>query len=154
MRKNLLHRKQFLKILWSEFWKGWFKLVHILGCLGMYVLWCCGSVFQELFTFIHLALTILCLAWNYFHGFFECVPKRFKLIFSKLPAHSGITPSGGWSSVRYTTAIETYAFLITYACCSVPIPLTVWGIIASNTPSTSGTMAEKNGHFHYGNCLD
>ena len=36
VKQDLLHKKQFLKILWSEFWKGGFQLMLILVLLGMY----------------------------------------------------------------------------------------------------------------------
>ena len=31
VKQDLLHKKQFLKILWSEVWKGGFQLIQILG---------------------------------------------------------------------------------------------------------------------------
>ena len=36
VKQDLLHKKQFLKILWSEVWKGGFQLMQILVLLGMY----------------------------------------------------------------------------------------------------------------------
>ena len=36
VKQDLLHKKQFLKILWSEVWKGGFQLMQILDLLGMY----------------------------------------------------------------------------------------------------------------------
>ena len=36
VKQDLLHKKQFLKILWSEVWKGGFQLMLILVLLGMY----------------------------------------------------------------------------------------------------------------------
>ena len=36
VKQDLLNKKQFLKILWSEVWKGGFHLIQILGLLGMY----------------------------------------------------------------------------------------------------------------------
>ena len=38
MKQDLLHEKQFLKILWSEVWKiqFQFQLMQILGVMGMY----------------------------------------------------------------------------------------------------------------------
>ena len=36
VKQDLLHKKQFLKILWSEVWKGGFQLMEILVLLGMY----------------------------------------------------------------------------------------------------------------------
>ena len=36
VKQDLLHKKQFLKILWSEVWKGRFQLMLILVLLGMY----------------------------------------------------------------------------------------------------------------------
>ena len=34
-KRDLLNKKQFLKTLWSEVWKGGFQLMQILGQLGM-----------------------------------------------------------------------------------------------------------------------
>ena len=36
VKQDLLHKKQFLKILWSEVWKGGIQLMLILVLLGMY----------------------------------------------------------------------------------------------------------------------
>ena len=36
VKQDLLSKKQFLKVLWSEVWKGGFQLIQILGLLGMY----------------------------------------------------------------------------------------------------------------------
>ena len=36
VKQDLLHKKQFLKNLWSDVWKGGFQLMQILGVLGMY----------------------------------------------------------------------------------------------------------------------
>ena len=36
VKQDLLNKKQFLKILWSEVWKGGFQLMQILGLLGIY----------------------------------------------------------------------------------------------------------------------
>ena len=36
VKQDLLNKKQFLKILWSEVWKGVFQLMHILDLFGMY----------------------------------------------------------------------------------------------------------------------
>ena len=36
VKQDLLNKKQFLKILWSEVWKGGFQLIQILGLLGVY----------------------------------------------------------------------------------------------------------------------
>ena len=36
VKQGLLHRKQFLKILWSEVRKGGLQLMQILGLLGMH----------------------------------------------------------------------------------------------------------------------
>ena len=36
VKQDLLNKKQFLKILWSEVWKGEFQLMQILGLYGMY----------------------------------------------------------------------------------------------------------------------
>ena len=37
VKQDLLHKKQFLKILWSEVWKGGFKSMLILVLLGIYI---------------------------------------------------------------------------------------------------------------------
>ena len=55
-----LNKKQFLKILWSDVWKGGFQLIQILGLLGMYF----DAVVVEVKTFLllfRLALAILCI---------------------------------------------------------------------------------------------
>ena len=36
VKQDLDNKKHFLKILSSEFWKGGFQLIQILGLLGMY----------------------------------------------------------------------------------------------------------------------
>ena len=36
VKQDLLHKKQFLKILWRKVWKGGFQLMLILDLLGMY----------------------------------------------------------------------------------------------------------------------
>ena len=36
MKQDLLNKKQFLTILWSEVWKWGFPLMQILGLLGMF----------------------------------------------------------------------------------------------------------------------
>ena len=59
VKQDLLHKKQFLKILWSEVWKGGFQLIQILGLMGMYF----DTVVVEVETFLllfRLALAILC----------------------------------------------------------------------------------------------
>ena len=38
VKQDLLNKKQFLKILGSEVWKGGFQLMQILGLLGTYFL--------------------------------------------------------------------------------------------------------------------
>ena len=47
-KQDLLDKKQFLKILWSEVWKGGFQLIQILGLLGMYF----DAVVVEVKTFL------------------------------------------------------------------------------------------------------
>ena len=37
VKQDLHNKKQFLKILWSEIWKGGFQLMQILGLLGIYI---------------------------------------------------------------------------------------------------------------------
>ena len=36
VKQDLLNKKQFLKILWSEVWKKGIQLMQILSLLGMY----------------------------------------------------------------------------------------------------------------------
>ena len=36
VKQDLLNKKQFLKILWSDAWKGGFQLMQILGLLSMH----------------------------------------------------------------------------------------------------------------------
>ena len=50
VKQDLLNKKQFLKILWSEVWKGGFQLIQILGLLGMFF----DAVVAELKTFLLL----------------------------------------------------------------------------------------------------
>ena len=59
VKQDLLHKKQFLKILWSEVWKGRFQLMLILGRLGMYFDTVVVFVTSQTLLF-RLALTILC----------------------------------------------------------------------------------------------
>ena len=59
VKQDLLHKKQFLKILWSEVRKGGFQLIQILGLLGMYF----DAVVVEVKPFLllfRLALAVLC----------------------------------------------------------------------------------------------
>ena len=63
VKQDLLNKKQFLKILWSEVWKGGISIDTDSGPLW-YVLLCCGSRSQDFFTFIqigsgHTVLTIV-----------------------------------------------------------------------------------------------
>ena len=59
VKQDLLNKKQFLKILWSEVWKGGFQLMQILGLLGMYFDAVVVEVEKYLLLF-RLALAILC----------------------------------------------------------------------------------------------
>ena len=71
VKQDLLHKKQFLKILWSVVWKGGFQLKQILSLLGMYF----DAAVVEVKTFLllfRLALAILCdlkgfTLWNNFN---------------------------------------------------------------------------------------
>ena len=59
VKQDLLSKKQFLTILWSEVWNGGLQLIQILGLLGMYF----DDVVVEVQTFLllfRLALVILC----------------------------------------------------------------------------------------------
>ena len=58
VKQELVHKKQFLKILWSEVWKGGFHLIQILGLLGMYFDAVVVEVEKNLLLF-RLALAIL-----------------------------------------------------------------------------------------------
>ena len=93
VKQDLLHKKQFLKILWSEVWKGGFQLIQILGLMGMYF----DTVVVEVETFLllfRLALAILCyrffitflftIIWHYHLQNFRLTPPKMykKLIFS------------------------------------------------------------------------
>ena len=64
VKQDLLHKKQFLKILRSEVWKGGFQLIQILGLLGMYFD-AVGVEFQTFLLLFRLALVILCYACNF-----------------------------------------------------------------------------------------
>ena len=58
VKQDLLHKIQFLKILWSEVWKGGFLLMLILVLLGMY--FDAAVVFVKTsLLFFRLALAIL-----------------------------------------------------------------------------------------------
>ena len=50
VKQDLLHKKQFLKILWSEVWKGGFQMIQILDLLSMYF----DAVVVEVRTFLLL----------------------------------------------------------------------------------------------------
>ena len=57
-KQDLLHKKQFLKILWSEVWKGGFQLMLILVLLSMF--FDAAVVFSKTFLLLfRLALAIL-----------------------------------------------------------------------------------------------
>ena len=61
VKQGLLHKKQFLKILWCKVWKGGLQLIQILDLLGMYF----DAMVVEIKTFLllfRLALAILCVA--------------------------------------------------------------------------------------------
>ena len=51
VKQDLLHKKSFWKFYEV---KGGFQLMLILGLLCRYVLWCCGSICKEDFTFIQI----------------------------------------------------------------------------------------------------
>ena len=55
VRQDLLNKKQFLKILWSEVWKGGFQLIQILGLLGIYFDAVVVEVKTFFFTFIQIS---------------------------------------------------------------------------------------------------
>ena len=59
VKQDLLNKKQFLKILWSEVWKGGFQLIQILGLLGMYF----DAVVVEVKTFSLLFRLALAILW-------------------------------------------------------------------------------------------
>ena len=59
VKQDLLNKKQFLKILWSEVWKGGFQLIQILGLLGMYF----DAVVVEVKTFLLLFRLALAIQW-------------------------------------------------------------------------------------------
>ena len=60
VKQDLLNKKQFLKILWSEVWKGGFQLIQILGLLGMYF----DAVVAEVKTFLLLFRLTLAILWG------------------------------------------------------------------------------------------
>ena len=49
-----VNKKQLLKILWSEVWKGGFQLMQILGLLGMYFDAVVVEVEKYVFTFFQI----------------------------------------------------------------------------------------------------
>ena len=61
VKQDLLHKKQFLKNLWSEVRKGGgFQLIQILGLMGMYF----DTVVAEFETFLLLFRLALVILWN------------------------------------------------------------------------------------------
>ena len=54
VKQDLLNKKQFLKILWSEVWMRGFQLMQILGLLGMYSDAVVCSRSSEEFTFFQI----------------------------------------------------------------------------------------------------
>ena len=64
VKQDLLHKKQFLKILWSEAWKEGFQLMLILVLLGMYFDAVVVFVTSQSLLF-RLALAIL---WYYYRS--------------------------------------------------------------------------------------
>ena len=64
--QDLLNKKQFLKILWSEVWKGGFQLIQILGLLGMYF----DAVVVEVKTFLILFILALAIRWAVYLTYF------------------------------------------------------------------------------------
>ena len=60
VQQDLLNKNQFLKILWSEVWKGGFQLIQILGLFGMYF----DAVVVEVKTFLLLFRLALAILWH------------------------------------------------------------------------------------------
>ena len=82
VKQNLLNKKQFLKNLWREVWKGGFQLMQILGLLGMYFDAVVVEVEKFLLFFFKLALAILCsvhctTSGNRTHSWFTAVCCNF-----------------------------------------------------------------------------
>ena len=60
MKQDLLNKKQLLKILWCEVWKGGFQLIQILALLRMYF----DAVVVEVKTFLLLFRFALTIQWE------------------------------------------------------------------------------------------
>ena len=59
----MIHKKQFLKILWSEVWKGGISIDANSAP------WCCGSICHRVFTFILAILwSLVCKNSDYVKG--------------------------------------------------------------------------------------
>ena len=59
----MIHKKQFLKILWSEVWKGGISIDANSAP------WCCGSICHRVFTFILAILwSLVCRISDYVKG--------------------------------------------------------------------------------------
>ena len=73
VEQDLLHKKQFLKILWSKAWKGGFQLMQILGLLGMY--FDGAEVFVTFIQLVsgHTVIRAFTFLWQNFAGF-VCIP--------------------------------------------------------------------------------
>ena len=67
VKQDLLHKKQFVKILWSEVWKGGFQLIKILDHLGMYF----DAVVVEVKTCLLLFRLALAILWSILCSTFE-----------------------------------------------------------------------------------
>ena len=84
VKQDLLHKKQFLKILWSEVWKGGFQLIQILGLLGMYF----DAVVAEVKTFL-----LLFRFWPYCDTFSNLSMTTFSL-------QLAVVPELAWKSAK------------------------------------------------------
>ena len=109
VKQDLLRKKQFLKILWSEVWKGGFQMIHILSLMCM-LLWCCGSKSKVFFTFIQFSsgYTAHCCVFNNFsmvkqrHQFWDWISiSVFKVEITEWP----------WISPQFTSIIRKLALV-------------------------------------------
>ena len=70
VKQDLLNKKQFLKILWSEVWKGGFQLIQILDLLGMYF----DAAVVEVKTYLLLFRLALAILWGQAFEAYKCNP--------------------------------------------------------------------------------
>ena len=112
VKQDLLHKKQFLKILWSEVWKGGFQLIQILGLMGMHF----DAVVVEVKTFLLLFRLALAIQWNkVFSSCFIYISKfihlwQICLLLFRFTGHLTLTKK---KSVSKATIIDLFYYFCT-----------------------------------------